>query len=59
MVFEEFEGKYVRVFLKSKRISFSGRLLAIDGNFLKLDDRYVGLKIVAIDAIENVQEWKR
>jgi len=57
-IFEEFVDKNVTVYLKTNR-RFSGKLVAVFDEFLKINDRYCGLKIIALTSIENVEEWKR
>ncbi|MBT4110752.1 hypothetical protein HOE37_02775 [Candidatus Woesearchaeota archaeon] len=56
-MFNEFIEKKITIFLKTGR-RFSGTLLSFDKEFLRIDDRYTGLKLIARDVVENVEMWK-
>jgi hypothetical protein len=47
-------GKFVKVWLKNGH-HFSGKILGIDSRFLKMDDRYCGTKLLALDSILDLQ----
>lgn len=57
-IFSEFIGSRVTVYLKTGR-RFSGLLIRIKSNFMELNDRYVGKKLIALDVIENIERWRR
>jgi len=56
-LFKELVNKNVTVFLKTG-MRFSGTLLCAGKDFLKLEDRFSGLKLISLDCIENVTRCK-
>ena len=53
----EFIGKQVTIYTKTQR-RFSGEMLEIKDGFIKLNDRYVGMKFISVGAVDNVELWK-